>query len=105
VTRATAVSSRTVLDAAAETNRRLGHENLGFLSESHGTMPVSPPRIAMSASHREWDELAERLPALFGTMRVRRAFDALAVLEAGPDELPDEELLRASTLLSMFAHA
>jgi sulfite reductase (NADPH) flavoprotein alpha-component len=105
VTARVAVSSRSVLDAAAETNRRLGHENLGFLSESHGTMPVSPPRLRMSASHREWDELAEQLPWLFKTMGVRRAFDEMAVLEAGPDELPDEELLRASTLLSMFAHS
>jgi sulfite reductase alpha subunit-like flavoprotein len=105
VTAPGAVPSRRVLDAATETNRRLGHENLGFLSESHGTMPTSPPRLRMSAGHREWDELAEGLPALFKTMGVRRAFDEMSVLDAGPDELPDEELLRASTLLSMFAHS
>lgn len=100
-----AVASRRVLDEAIETNRRLGHENLGFLSESHGTMPTSPPRLRMSASHQAWDEIAERLPALIDAGAVRGAFDELPVLEAGPDELSDEELLRASTLLSMFAHS
>jgi sulfite reductase (NADPH) flavoprotein alpha-component len=100
----TPVPSRAVLDAATEANRRLGHENLGFLSESHGTMPVAHPRTAMGPAHRVWDEIAEQMPALYKTMGVRRAFDELPVLPAGPDDLPDDELLRASTLLSMFAH-
>src|SRR5215831_6663565 len=105
MTPAGSVPSRGVLEAAAETNRRLGHENLGFLSESHGMMPLVPPRLQMSAGHREWDELGAQLPSLFKTMGVRRALDGMSVLEAGPDDLPDEELLRASELLSMFAHA
>ena len=99
------VASRTVLESAAETNRRLGHENFGFLSESHGVMPISPPRLRMSAAHREWDELAAQLPMLFRTMEVRRALEEMSVLEASPESLPDEELLRASELLSMFAHS
>ena len=99
------IASRTVLDRATETNLRLGHENLGFLSESHGTMPISPPLLQMGASHRAWDEIALRLPELFRTMGVRRAFDELPVLEAGPEDLPEVELLRASTLLAMFAHS
>src|SRR5215831_19299006 len=105
MTPAGSVPSRGVLEAAAATNRRLGHENLGFLSESHGMMPLTPPRLQMSAGHREWDEMAAQLPALFKTMGVRRAFDEMSVLGAGPDVLPDEELLRASGLLSMFAHS
>jgi sulfite reductase (NADPH) flavoprotein alpha-component len=59
----------------------------------------------MSGSHREWDELAEQLPALFKTMGVRRALDEMSVLDARPEDLPDEELLRASELLSKFAHS
>jgi sulfite reductase alpha subunit-like flavoprotein len=105
VTAGTAVASRRVLEAATETNRRLGHENLGFLSESHGTMPIEHPRLQLDAEHREWDEMAERLPELFQSMGVRRAFEGMPVLGAGPDDLPDEELLRASTLLGMFAHS
>ena len=97
--------SRKVLDSATEANQRLGHENLGFLSEAHGTMPAAPPRRQMSAPFRAWDEIAEQLPALFKTMGVRPAFDDMPVLEAGAHQLADEELLRASTLLSMFAHS
>jgi sulfite reductase alpha subunit-like flavoprotein len=100
-----AVASRSVLAEAEEQNRALGHENLGFLSESHGTVPSSPPLLRLAASHHAWDEVAVQLPRLFTTVTLRHAFDELPVLAAGPDELPDEHLLRASTLLGMFAHS
>src|SRR3954453_14537676 len=100
-----AVASRTVLEEAQAHNRALGHENLGFLTEAHGTVPSSPPLLGLSPSHRAWDEVAERLPQLFKTVRLRRAFDDLPVLRADRDSLPDEQLLRASTLLGMFAHS
>src|SRR6185312_826011 len=100
-----AVASRTVLETAQAHNRAVGHENLGFLTESHGNIPSSPPLLAMSADHRAWDEIAVQLPRLFKTVTLRRAFDDRPVLSAAPDDLPDTELLRASTLLGMFAHS
>ena len=100
-----AVASRTVLEEAQAQSRALGHENLGFLSESHGTGPSSPPLLGLPPSHRAWDEVGAQLPRLFKTVRLRHAFDELPVLPAGPDDLPDDQLLRASTLLGMFAHS
>jgi sulfite reductase (NADPH) flavoprotein alpha-component len=100
-----AVASRTVLETAQAHNREVGHENLGFLTESHGNIPSSPPLLALSPSHRAWDEIGAQLPRLFKSVTLRRAFDDLPVLSAAPDDLPDTELLRASTLLGMFAHS
>ncbi|MEU8196551.1 hypothetical protein AB0C10_22485 [Microbispora amethystogenes] len=56
-------------------------------------------------SHRAWDEMSGRLPGLFRRLALRRAFDAMPVLDARPEALPDRHLLRASTLLGVFAHA
>ncbi|MCP4422201.1 MAG: FHA domain-containing protein [Chloroflexi bacterium] len=44
------VPARMILDTATQVNRRLGHENLGFLSEESGFLPITPPlacRLAM----------------------------------------------------------
>ena len=99
------IPSRLVLANAEETNRRLGHENLGFLSEEHGFMPTAPPLLQLPPAYRAWDEIAERLPELYRTLTLRKAFDAMPELSAAPEDLPDKFLLRASALLSIFAHA
>ena len=39
-----------VVADAMEANRRLGHENLGFLSEVRGVLPLSDPLTAMPSS-------------------------------------------------------
>jgi sulfite reductase (NADPH) flavoprotein alpha-component len=94
-----------VLIGASATNGRLGHENLGFLSESHGFLPVESPLRRMPGSHRAWDEAADSLPDLVRTLRLREALAAMPVLGASDGELPDRYLMRASVVLSMLAHA
>ena len=99
------VPSRLILTTAAQTNKRLGHENLGFLSESHGIMPVKPPPLKLPSGYEAWDDLAESLPELYRTLGVRKALAAMPVLSAGEADLPDEYLLRASVIMSMLAHS
>ena len=97
--------ARAVLLDAMETNRRLGNENLGFLSEMRGVLPLADPRTAMPASHQAWDEAAAALPVLYQDLEVRRGIEGLPLLPAGEPDLSDLHLLRASTLLGMLAHA
>jgi sulfite reductase (NADPH) flavoprotein alpha-component len=99
------VPSRLILTTAAQTNKRLGHENLGFLSESHGIMPLKSPPLKLPPGYEAWDDLAESLPELYRTLSVRKALAALPVLSAKEEDLPDECLLRASVIMSMLAHA
>ncbi|GAA3284367.1 FHA domain-containing protein [Dactylosporangium vinaceum] len=99
------VAARRVVEEAEAHNRRAGHELDGFLSFAHGFLPAEPPLAAFPDSHRAWDEMTGQLPALFRRLALRRAFDALPVLDARPEALPDRYLLRASTLLGVFAHA
>ncbi|MCW2877259.1 MAG: Sulfite reductase flavoprotein alpha-component [Sphaerisporangium sp.] len=99
------VAARRVVEAAEAHNRRVGHELDGFLSLAHGFLPAEPPLLAFPESHRAWDEMTDRLPDLFRRLSLRRAFDAMPVLDARPAALPDRYLLRASTLLGVFAHA
>ena len=98
------VPSRMVLIEAGRTNARLGHENLGFLSEEHGLAPSRLPLLAMPESHRAWDQIVDEYPALWRQLRLRSTIDALPVLSASQDDLPDSYLLRASAVLSMLAH-
>ena len=49
------IPTRRVITEAEATNRKLGHENLGFLSLSHGFMPIEMPRLALAKSHAIWD--------------------------------------------------
>lgn len=99
------IPSRRVLDEAVAENQRLGHENLGFLSESHGFLPVEPPLLELPPSHRPWDDMVPRMPELHRTLQLRHAFDAMPLLSAAEAALPERYLYRASALLSFFAHA
>ncbi len=99
------VPARAVLEAAQATNRDLGHENLGALSETHGFLPITPPPLALPPSHKAWDDIAARLPELWRAIRVRQELHALPVLGASEAELPDEYLQRASAIISILAHA
>jgi sulfite reductase (NADPH) flavoprotein alpha-component len=102
---ATQVAARQVVEAAQAHNRRVGHELDGFLSLEHGFLPAAPPLLEFPESHRAWDDMIDRLPELFRRLLLRRAFDAMPVLDARAEALPDQYLLRASTLLGVFAHA
>lgn len=104
-TPATVVPARAVLTRATARAEHDGHENLGFLSETHGFLPREAPRLALPAAHRAWDDIAARLPDLFRDLTLRAAFDALPVLPATADALPDDALLRAAAILGISAHA
>lgn len=99
------IPARRVLTHAEAENRRLGHENLGFLSASHGFLPVEPPRLMLPASHRVWDEAAAELPELFRTIGLRRCLEQMPTLSGAQDELPDGDLYRAAAILGIFVHA
>lgn len=100
------IPARRILVEAEAENKRLGHENLGFLSESHGFMPVALPNLQLSSpTHAVWDELAAALPEMFRRLTLRRTLDAMPILSAAPDALPDSDLLRASVIFGIFAHA
>jgi hypothetical protein len=102
--RALAPAQRT-LRAYERINQRAGHENVGFLSESHGFLPVEPPLQQLAARFASWDEVAADLPVLYRELGVRRRLEALSVLDASRDALPKPQLLRACALLGMLAHA
>ena len=99
------VAARRVVEAAEAYNRQVGHELDGFLSIEHGFLPVDAPLLAFPDSHRAWDDMTDQLPDLFRRLSLRKAFDAMPVLDASAAALPDRYLLRASTLLGVFSHA
>lgn len=98
------IPARRVL-ARAEQQRLVGHENLGFLSERAGLLPWDPPLTALPDSHSAWDRVAADLPDLFRTLAVRRVVDAMPVLPAAVNDLPDEFAWRGCALLGMLAHS
>lgn len=99
------IPSRAVLDKAESARAELRHENLGFLSGTHGFMPVDLPQAAMPKGFEAWDQVASELPHLYRSLGLRKAIDALPILRASPESLPDEALLRAALLLGMLSHA
>lgn len=98
------IPARRVIEAAIATNDRLGHENLGSLSYTHGFLPRQQPATSLPASHHAWDEIAVDIPHLFRTYAVRQVLNDMPLLSAQPEDLPDEHLLRASSLFSILAH-
>ncbi|MCP2730886.1 cytochrome b5 domain-containing protein [Limnofasciculus baicalensis] len=98
------IPARSVLSTAIEINQRLGHENLGFLSETHGFMPTELPLLALPPSYKIWDNIAEELPDLCRGLSLRQRLDAMPILPADVKSLPDPMVLRASAIISAFAH-
>jgi sulfite reductase (NADPH) flavoprotein alpha-component len=86
-------------------NTRVGHENAGFLSASHGFMPRAPPLTSLHSDFRTWDQLAAELPALHSSLELRRRVEQLPLLDASEGALDDREVLRACALLAVVAHA
>jgi sulfite reductase alpha subunit-like flavoprotein len=101
----TEIASRRVLRTAEESNRLLGHENLGFLSEAAGFMPLATPRTSLPPEFVAWDHVVLDLTELYRSLGVREVIDRLSVLDASPRSLPDGDLLRAASVLGMLAHA
>ena len=98
---APAVASRRALDEI----QREARPFLGHVSEDCGFVPPAGLPDALPASHRAWDELAMSLPALWQDMTVRDAVLELPELAAGPEDLPDRALWRASVVLAALGHS
>jgi sulfite reductase alpha subunit-like flavoprotein len=97
--------ARHIIEEAIATNNQLGHENLGSLSYSHGFLPRTEPAKCLSSSqHKVWDEIAADIPHLFRTYAVRKVLDEMPLLSAASEDLPDVDLVRASSLFSILAH-
>lgn len=98
-------ASEVALRRLARRNVRAGHENHGFLSAERGFLPRTAPLTRLDPRFSAWDELAAELPALHQSLSLRRHVEALPLLDASPASLPERELLRASALLAILAHA
>jgi sulfite reductase alpha subunit-like flavoprotein len=98
------IPARQVIEDAIATNNRLGHDNLGSLSYTHGFLPHLAPATSLPSSHRAWDQIAVEIPHLFRTYSVRQTLNEMPLLSALSDDLPDVDLLRASSLFSILAH-
>ncbi|MFN8383527.1 MAG: FHA domain-containing protein [Anaerolineales bacterium] len=99
------VPSRHVLSNAIATTESLGHENLGFLSETHGFMPSQLPLLRLPPAYQVWDDIVDNLPHLYRTLGLRAVLEQMPVLSADIDTLPDKYLLRASMIISILGHA
>src|SRR6478752_6476202 len=97
--------STRVLAQAEEMHRALGHENLGFLSERRGFMPLDEPETCLPREFEVWDEVAIELPRSYGALSLRKTLDALPNLVGLVPLLPERSLLRACNLLAILSHA
>lgn len=68
-------------------------------------MPIEAPLQVLPPSHKIWDEIAEELPELCRKLRIRQRLDTMPLLSADVNNLPDRMLLRASSIISAFAHS
>lgn len=93
------------MERAEALRDQLGHENLGFLSAKRGFTPYFEPAPQLPAEFGAWDEAAARLPELYRSLRLRRELTSLPLLDAGPDSLPDEHLLRAALVVGFLAQS
>ena len=98
------VPSRRALEDAERHNRTSTDGLRGYLSEERGFLPPEPPAAALPASHRQWDELAARLPELFRSVSFRDTARELPLLDGTDSALPDGAVRRAATVLGMLAH-
>src|SRR5437667_2808241 len=95
--------AREALEQAIAENRKCGSEHKGFLSNDRGLLPLRNPLTSLLPAHRAWDEIAADLPFHYRELSLRRAADALPILPADVDALPDLYLNRAASLLSILA--
>ncbi|MCB9640671.1 MAG: hypothetical protein H6727_17380 [Myxococcales bacterium] len=82
-----------------------GHGGDVFLSRDAGFVPRTPPLRELPSSHAAWDQIAEMLPVLTRDMKLSKAVADLPLLEAGPEDLPNMAMARASAVLAHLAHA
>ncbi len=77
----------------------------GHLSRAHGFLRPELTRERLPPSHRAWDEAAAGLPSLFASNKAQAILADLPILPSTADALADEDLTRASVVLSALAHA
>jgi sulfite reductase (NADPH) flavoprotein alpha-component len=94
-----------VLAQAESDQPSIGHSPKGFLSRTHGFLPIAPPLVALPKTHQAWDEVALMLPQLFMTQRVCAVLNELPLLSASDKDLDEVYLWRAAVLLGYMAHA
>jgi len=94
-----------VLLKAEYTNYVLSNENQGFLSRKYGLLPKTPPLKQFAKTHKTWDEVVQMLPELFQSSKIRKHFHEMPLLSADKNDLPNQYLLRAATVLGLCAHA
>lgn len=75
----------------------------GNLSTSHGFLPKKPPKELLPSPFSVWDEIVSQVPMLFFSNKTQEVLEKLPVLNA--DELPEEYLPRAATVISLLASA
>lgn len=77
----------------------------GQLSLHRGFLPREATRSQLPASHRIWDEVVAELPQLFFSNATQRVLASLPLLSVAKEELADEDVTRASVVLSALGHA
>ena len=75
----------------------------GYLSVKHGFLPPSLPLKQLSEKYSVWDEFAAMIPELYFSNQTQKILNEMPLLSI--DDLTDEELPRASLVLSLLAHA
>lgn len=97
-------TAREAVERAEAANARVGHENLGSLSMSHGFAPRLAPMVRFPPEYRAWDEMASRLPELLSSGGLRRYCDT-ELPELDGAALPPAYATRAANVLGYVAHA
>ncbi|MBX9702669.1 MAG: indoleamine 2,3-dioxygenase, partial [Silvanigrellaceae bacterium] len=82
-----------------------GHPSDNFLSSKYGFMLNNTPLLSLPPSHHIWDEFAKAIPLWVNTGTARKEIAKLPLLDASEKSLPAPFLSRASTILTILAHA
>lgn len=75
----------------------------GYLSVEHGFMGAKSPESALSGKYALWNEYVTHIPELYFSNKTQSVLSAIPLIST--DELSDADLPRASTQLSLLAHA
>lgn len=90
-------------EIAARSGSTTAHRD-DCLSEEFGFLVPTAPVTSFPDSHKIWDEAAQVLPEWVCRGRQRLELDKLPLLSAAAEDLPDEYVCRAITLISHLAH-
>lgn len=75
----------------------------GHLSLEHGFLPARVPRKSLPPAFKPWEEFADQIPDFIFSASTQEVLEEMPLLQA--EQLEDEYLPCASTLLSLLAHA